>query len=310
MIRNILYSLFLHSILILLVYFSFNFSPPPEVEKTSKIAISFVVKAGNSDTANQAIKPIQTLAPAQTTKEEIVPEVKPIPKTPEAKPIQKKSKPKPQPKKPLPKPKTVAKKDQTKVDPKKSKPKEKDAKTQANKIKEPNKKPDAKQEPEKPKEEEKKSEVKEKIKKDQPDKKEKADDKPAPEEEKDDEDVDESELSQYSFTENTIESLDLLAREKFNIQSQIKRCYKKALDQSGSKNKTVVNAHIVVAKDGFIDLSEVIIKDFQKYDDPQETDFHQAVDVVKQSLKLCSPIRNLPQDKYDIWKEIDLQFDG
>ncbi len=307
MIRNILYSLFFHSILILLVYFSFNFSPPPEVEKTSKIAISFVVKAGNSDTANQAIKPTQTPAPDQAPQEIIT---KVNPKKPESKPVKKQSKPKPQPKKLLPKPKSVAKKDQAKVEPKKSKPKEKDAKNQANKMKEPNKKPESKPEPDKPKEEDKKPEAKEEIKKDKPDKKEKADDQPMPEEKNDDENVDESELSQYSFTENTIESLDLLAREKFNIQSQIKRCYKKALDQSGSKNKTVVNAHILVAKDGFIDLSEVIIKDFQKYDDPQETDFHQAVDVVKQSLKLCSPIRNLPQDKYDIWKEIDLQFDG
>ncbi|MES2676742.1 MAG: hypothetical protein V4612_00305 [Pseudomonadota bacterium] len=310
MIRNILYSLFLHSILILLVYFSFNFSPPPEVEKTSKIAISFVVKAGNSDNVNQAIKAVQTPAPAQAPKEVLPPQIKPTPKAPEEKPIKKKSKPKPQPEKPLPKPKAEAKKEQAKAPPKQTKPKEKEAKTEANKVKEPNKKPDAKQEPEKPKEEKKKPEVKEEVKKEPADKK--VEEKPAAQTpaEEDEEDVEESELNQYSFTENTIESLDLLAREKFNIQSQIKRCYKKALDLSGSKNKTVINAHIVVGEDGFIDLSEVIIKDFQKYTDPKEVNFHQAVDVVIQSLKLCSPIRNLPQDKYDVWKEIDLQFDG
>ena len=328
MIRNLFYSLFLHFILILLVYFNFNFSPPPpEVDKTIKIAISFVAKAGNSNNAKQAINPAQmpTTPVAPTEMPKVVPpeKVKPAPKTPENKPVKKKSKPKKPTEKPLEKPLEKPKADAKKTppsDPKHSKPKEKDAKTDANKIKEPNEKPDAKQEPEKPKEEKKKPEVKE-VKQDKEvvDKEQLDQDKTTEElladdsqeeDDKDEEDIDEGEIDQYSFTENTIESLNLLAREKFNIQNQIKRCYKKAIDQSGIKNKTVINAHIIIAKDGFIDLSAVTIKDFYRYENPKEVGFRQAVDIVKQSLKFCSPIRNLPQDKYEVWKEIDLQFEG
>jgi len=303
MIKNIFYSLFLHFILILLVYFSFNFNPPPEVEKTSKIAISFVVKSGNSDIANQAIKETQAPLVAQTSKD-ILSDDHSILRLPTDRTIKKKSRS--HPKKSLPKPIDKENQDQAKIEPKDSKPKEKDAKTDANKIKELNTKTDVKQELGNPKEENKAVEVKEYIKKEQP---EKVENEPVLEPENDEEDIGESQLNQPSFTENTIESLDLLVREKFNIQTQIKRCYKKSLDEFGTKNKVVVNAHIFIDRDGYIDLSRVIIKDFYKYDNPQEIGFHQAVDVVKQSLKFCSPIRNLPQEKYDIWKEINLSFD-
>ena len=57
MIRNILYSLFLHSILVLLVYFTFNFTVPTEVEKASKVSISFQMKVGNSANINLNPKP-------------------------------------------------------------------------------------------------------------------------------------------------------------------------------------------------------------------------------------------------------------
>ena len=41
--------------------------------------------------------------------------------------------------------------------------------------------------------------------------------------------------------------------------------------------------------------------DFEKYNDPKEIDFHIAVDNARRALSLCSPIRNLPEDKYEIW---------
>ncbi len=125
-----------------------------------------------------------------------------------------------------------------------------------------------------------------------------------------DESEEETADEQYSFTENSIESLDLLGREKFNIQTQIKRCYKKATGENGD-NKVVTNAHIFVAKDGFIDLDVVVFKNVpdQMKNGVESEDLRKAKETVKKALKFCSPIRNLPQDKYDICKEIDLQFD-
>jgi hypothetical protein len=38
-------------------------------------------------------------------------------------------------------------------------------------------------------------------------------------------------------------------------------------------------------------------------------DYKIIIDNIKRALDLCSPLRNLPIEKYDSWKEIILQFD-
>ncbi|MFT5703924.1 MAG: outer membrane biosynthesis protein TonB [Rickettsiales bacterium] len=300
MIRNFLYSLFFHSIVLILVYFSFNLAEPIKEEKTSKVAISFVVKAGNSDNSNQAISKVQTpiiQTPKLEAPKEMIPEIVADQKKPKEKP---KSKDK------------SSKKDQAKSEPKKSKPKDltpkPEPKTEPKKIEpkkiEPKKPEPKKIEEDKPKEKKPKEEAKLETKSEI----ENVDD------ENKDLDLDESEDGtknqepEQSFTQNSIESLNLLAREKINIQSQMKRCYRKILDQMEIENIATINVHIFIEEDGYIDPKKVVIKDFHKYSDPKEEEFRNAVDVVKKSLKLCSPIRNLPQDKYDIWKEIDLEF--
>ncbi len=279
MIRNILYSLFLHSAVILIVYLSFNLqtAKPP---KQSKVVMSFVIKSDNAALSEAFLKKSQILPPKEPIKE---PVKEPEKKEPEKKPEKKsEKKPEKKPEKKTP-PKPEKKLDSKKIKPDpKPKPKEE-------------KKEEVKKEPEK-----KESEKKEEEKKEEPEVKEKEPETPPEEVDPD----------QPTFTENTIEGLNLLVREKFNIQSQIARCYKRALDQTGVKNKIIVNAHIFVEEDGGIDVDDVIIKDSYKYEDPKEVEFRKAVDVVKQALTFCSPIRNLPEDKYDVWKEIDLQFDG
>lgn len=300
MIRNILYSLFLHSILFILVYFSFNFVEPQEIEKTSKVAISFIVRAGNSENT------ISQAPPEKQAKSQPKPIEKPKPQT----------KPKPAPKKVVkktkPKPKPAPKKPNAKQELKFSKPKTEEKKPDINLAKEPKKEPDEKQSPEKPKTEEKKPEVKEEVKKEE---KPKIEDEPEDQNDKDQEEFDEETLPDnattiQSFDSKKLESLDLLVREKFNIHNQITRCYQKALAENGGKNKSVVNAHIIIAEDGYINPNSIVIKNFEKYNDPKEKDFHQAVDIVKQALQYCSPLRNLPVDKYEIWRELDLEFNG
>ncbi|MCE3254631.1 MAG: hypothetical protein K0R25_125 [Rickettsiaceae bacterium] len=304
MIRNIFYSLFLHFILLLLFYFGFSFGPKIEIEKTPKVTIDFIAKVGNSTNESEIKIPSKTAPVKNNQSQKEVSKVKKPNKKAPAKPQAAKPKAKPQPK----------------IAPKEFKPKEPDAKSEedSTSIEEVGELPSAKKSPEKPKEKKAKPEMKEKPVKEEVKKVEKPKEEPKKEEvleEEEEETEDEGEdeeddIGEYSFTENTIESLDLLAREKMNIKNQIKRCYKRALDESRISNKAVVNAHIVVNKDGVIDLKSVVIKDYQKYSDSNQIEFRQAVDVVMQSLKFCSPIRNLPQDKYDVWKEIDLQFDG
>jgi outer membrane biosynthesis protein TonB len=101
----------------------------------------------------------------------------------------------------------------------------------------------------------------------------------------------------------------LSIRETINIQSQLKLCYKRALEESGFESKTKIVIKIEISQDGYIqnDLDEMV--DLEKYNNPIHKDYKIVIDNIKRALDLCSPLRNLPIEKYDSWKEIILQFD-
>ena len=268
MVRNFLYSLFLHFALIFIAYLNFNFDPPIEIQQTSKVTVSFVVKAGNSD--------------QPSAKED-----KPAP-IKEEKEVKKELKQKKEEKKPKEQSKKKSEEKQ------KAKPKKDEAK------KKPEKKPEVKnpKKVEPKKEEEKKEEKK-------PD--------PEPEiveikEEVQSEEIKSDEENQESFSQNTIENLQLLVREKVNIQHQIKHCFEMAKKQSGVQLKEEINVKIFILEDGTVDLDGLIFKDFHKFKDLKEKAYQDSVHLVKETLKFCSPIRNLPEGKYDVWKVIDLKF--
>jgi len=108
---------------------------------------------------------------------------------------------------------------------------------------------------------------------------------------------------------NQDQGSSLSARETVNIQSQIKMCYKRALEESGFESKTKIVVKIQISIDGYIenDLDDTV--DFEKYNDPTFKDYKIIIDNVKRALELCSPLRNLPKEKYDSWREVSLQFD-
>jgi hypothetical protein len=102
---------------------------------------------------------------------------------------------------------------------------------------------------------------------------------------------------------------NLSARETINIQSQLKLCYKRAIEESGFESKNKVVIKLQISREGYIenDLDEMI--DLEKYNNPDFKDYKIVIDNIKRALDLCSPLRNLPADKYESWKEIILQFD-
>jgi len=105
---------------------------------------------------------------------------------------------------------------------------------------------------------------------------------------------------------NNIENIDLSAREKFNIQSQLKRCYSRSVAEINYKGKDSVMIQVSINEEGVIDYDIEDSIDMEKYDENRE--YKAAVDNAKRAIDLCSPLRNLPTDKYDVWKEVVLNF--
>lgn len=297
MIRNLLYSLSLHLILILVIYLNFNFQEFIEIESEQPITVSFVApnEDKNTESSNKNIinEKIEDSLPI---KEEPA-KFKETPKPKEEKPII----PKPEPKKtehkkeiPKPEPKKEEKKEE-KTEPKKQESVKEEVKKEEKKEIKPPVKEDKKPEP----------------KKDEPKKEVKTETQPS-ETVKTQQDVGEKQITpdkkELGNVEKT-ETVNLSEREKFNVELQIKKCYKKAIRESAVVSNIPIKINIKLRIDGSINFSSLKIlngADFRSA--PQE--LANGINNTQKALQLCSPIRNLPKDKFEIWQEIELTFDS
>lgn len=287
MIKNFLYSLFLHFLLLLVIYANFNLKEVDE-GKTSEIAVSLVSMTGDENSDN--------LKPGDSGD-----------KIPEEKEVKKEAKEETSIKK--------SAKNQLKETPKKL------AKAKPSQA--------VKKAPLKEKIEEFKAEEKESPKQEESPKI--KDDKLINENEDEKQEdknrqekilgsIKQSEQNQEASSDknqnkirasdlaNSLENIDLSAREKFNIQSQLKRCYRRAIDETKLDSKFSLVIKVQISEDGYLDSNLDELLDMKRYNDPQETAYKITVDNVRRALDLCSPLRNLPLDKYEIWKEVVLDF--
>jgi outer membrane biosynthesis protein TonB len=289
MIKNLLYSLFLHFLLLMAIYANFNLKEVDET-KTTEIAVSLISLSG-SEHSNKTKPSAVTENNQKIEEKKEIKNEKKIATTEE-----KKSK------------KNQVKEQQKKLT--KSSPSKATAK--------PNENIGEESRPEK---------ISQKITKEEPSPEEIKEEKKNPDEAKNEisnveknlgaEKKAEKNLEETSAKKSetnpenmpsSIDSLDLSAREKFNIQSQLKLCYNRAIDETQleSELKIIVKAHI--SEDGYIesDLSDNV--DSNRYNNPKEYDYKIAIDNARRAIDLCSPLRNLPLDKYDIWKDVILDF--
>ena len=109
--------------------------------------------------------------------------------------------------------------------------------------------------------------------------------------------------------ESKIDTKYLLSlREKKNIQSQIKGCYKMAILRSKKDSKAVVALTIRVAKDGIINMNDIKVSKVSK--NANDKDFDIAIDNAKSALVFCSPLRGLSVAKYKSWRQMTFVFDS
>lgn len=306
MIKNILYSLFLHSTLALLIYANFKSSLSEDViDLTEGVKISLVdlknlekkkdplnnnqIKPEDKTAEKKAEEPLIVEEKKEEVKEEKKPEVKEEkkPEKKEEKPVEKKQVEKKEIKK-------ITKKNKEKTRNKAALKPIEHAKKEFKKIEE-EKKEVAKNIKEEKITEEAQDESKEEIK----------EDKNKKEEQK--EEVKEvTEVIPQEVLPPDIEAINLSAREKFNIHSQLNACYLRAKENRKDLDISII-VKVFVLQDGTIDYDENII-DKNRYNNPKETEYKIMIDNVKKALELCSPLRNLPLDKYDVWKEFTIKF--
>ncbi len=246
MIKNILYSLLLHSTLAFLIYFNFHQIINEKIDLKDGVTVGIV-------SLQDITKPTKV-----TEKSEVVEEEKKII-------VKKTAKPKVKPVKAIARPLL-------------------ENKAQFKKA-----------------EEEKTEEVAKKVEEEKPvETKEEEEEKP----------TEEIQTATIDSTNNAedLENLQLSAREKFNIQSQLRACYKRAL-ANVPKSNFVALVKVTILQDGTIDFDTDDMIDSQRYNS-KDANYKNRMDSVVQTLELCSPLRNMPSEKYEIWREFTIEFGG
>jgi outer membrane biosynthesis protein TonB len=123
-------------------------------------------------------------------------------------------------------------------------------------------------------------------------------------EKKDDVAKDDASATSENISDKYDASQPLSLSERDAIVSQFYRCWS---IPSGAKDayKLVVTLKVVVAADGTVQQIE-LAKDKARY--VSDTFFRAAADSAVRAVKMCSPLKNLPADKYDTWKDMELTF--
>ena len=114
--------------------------------------------------------------------------------------------------------------------------------------------------------------------------------------------------SSFPLEEKTIsnqsESLTLEEKDKINIEKQIERYWILPSDL-GDAGTHVIRVHLFIDKNG-------VIKKFDITSINCSSNTHKVCKILinnlKEAVKQSSPLKNLTEDRYEVWKEVFLDF--
>ena len=167
--------------------------------------------------------------------------------------------------------------------------------------------------PEKPKPEEKPKEKEpEPVKQDEPEEDlfgalmdKLAEDAP-PEEEPDKTQKKPAETSSKTQSDRYDDTIPLSLSERDSIRSQFQACWTMPAGAPNPEN-LVVTLRVQVNPDGSVQQAELVPSQQGRYN--SDRFFFAAANSALRAVQLCSPLRNLPPQKYDTWKDMELNFD-
>ncbi len=108
-----------------------------------------------------------------------------------------------------------------------------------------------------------------------------------------------------SKSDNYDPTLPLSLSEKDAIRSQFVKCWNVPAGVKDA-HQLIVTLRIKVNQDGSVTDAK-LVQDESRYN--SDTIFRAAADSAIRAVWQCSPLKNLPQDKYGNWKDMELIFD-
>ena len=104
-----------------------------------------------------------------------------------------------------------------------------------------------------------------------------------------------------------VDDFGISGRERANLKLQVTRCYQESKKNFEKLNINVsVNVHVML--NGIIDYNNMIFTNQIELSKVDKKILHKITISIVKTLKDCSPLRNLPKDKYGIWKRMNIKF--
>jgi len=90
------------------------------------------------------------------------------------------------------------------------------------------------------------------------------------------------------------------------VRSQIAKCWNVAAGAKDAQNLVVV-LRLQLAPDGSLIKVELASESKSRYD--SDSFFRAAADSARRAVQECSPLKNLPPEKYATWRDMEMTFD-
>jgi hypothetical protein len=114
----------------------------------------------------------------------------------------------------------------------------------------------------------------------------------------------------YEDDQNDLDSLKLSSIYKRSIKNQLNHCFSNILKNQNIKKNIIkkIKVNFQLSKSGVIDFD--IDKNFDRelLTLDEYENYKKIIRKIKESTKKCAIFRNLPQNKYHIWKEFNVLF--
>lgn len=101
-----------------------------------------------------------------------------------------------------------------------------------------------------------------------------------------------------------LKDLKISQRNKFNIKSQLNSCFSRIFSEQNQKFDMDIILDVDQKGNLFFDDNKNIDKEKYKNDE----NYQNFIKNIKEIVIFCSPIRDLPEEEYKIWKEFRLKF--
>ena len=112
-------------------------------------------------------------------------------------------------------------------------------------------------------------------------------------------------LSIYSCRQNEIKVSNTNKEAEqlaYSIVKQLNRCW--VIPKEFSESSMITEINIELDKNGFITKAKPTL--IERYETDKE--FAKFTDATIYSIKKCTPLKNLPKDKYYFWQKVDIIF--